>query len=516
MKIYTRIVMDMTTMQVEEAESYEYQGGVAECKGGGGGGDSVDKEYNRSMANIAESQQGMAEEMFNLYKYGQTDAPTTQYKVGGEWMGKKRAQDAIPRNIDQLQKRHVEDWETKNLGEGQTKRELKGMKEQYFIPDGTGEGHWGTAEEARKYIEGNPDLSDYESRRVGPEEGAYGSQLGLEQAQIKANMGLIPHQTQLAQSQMGLQQAEMGAATNPDIWGGGSSGSRSAGGSGRSGSARGGADFKSPSLRTSGSPEEVVSNHFRTIFNRDPDQEGLDFYVDKLESGEISEEALDDYIISGAQGADKENTYRNLVSNHYRNLFGRDPDPEGLKYWRDRLAKGEIRPSELKEYMRQSAGKEDEQYYETAGQHRAGESQFTHQARLTRDQIATQRQGLGLQSDYYSAMDKANLPQQAVGAQSDFLKDARDGVDVRGRMGQAQADVTAGYQGVADQQRLAQSRMGLNPNSGASQARLQEVQRQQAGDIAGARTRARRQAEDENFRRRQAAAQFGLQGLNRG
>ncbi len=35
MKIYTRVVIDMATSDVLEADSYEYSGPVAECKKGG-------------------------------------------------------------------------------------------------------------------------------------------------------------------------------------------------------------------------------------------------------------------------------------------------------------------------------------------------------------------------------------------------------------------------------------------------------------------------------------------------
>ena len=34
MKIYTRVVIDMATSEVLEADSYEYDGPLAECKGG--------------------------------------------------------------------------------------------------------------------------------------------------------------------------------------------------------------------------------------------------------------------------------------------------------------------------------------------------------------------------------------------------------------------------------------------------------------------------------------------------
>jgi hypothetical protein len=69
MKVYTKIVIDMETLQVIETECYNYTGPVAECKGGGGGSEP-DKKYNRGMLKISERQQEIADEMFNYFKHG--------------------------------------------------------------------------------------------------------------------------------------------------------------------------------------------------------------------------------------------------------------------------------------------------------------------------------------------------------------------------------------------------------------------------------------------------------------
>lgn len=71
MRVYTRIVIDMASGAVLEAEGFDYDGPVALCKGGGGGSQTTntqDIEYNARMATIAESQQGMAQEYFNFWK----------------------------------------------------------------------------------------------------------------------------------------------------------------------------------------------------------------------------------------------------------------------------------------------------------------------------------------------------------------------------------------------------------------------------------------------------------------
>ncbi|MDO9083720.1 MAG: hypothetical protein Q7U56_10600 [Humidesulfovibrio sp.] len=71
MRVYTRIIIDMASGAVLEAEGFDYDGPVALCKGGGGGSQTTntqDTEYNARMATIAESQQGMAQEYFNFWK----------------------------------------------------------------------------------------------------------------------------------------------------------------------------------------------------------------------------------------------------------------------------------------------------------------------------------------------------------------------------------------------------------------------------------------------------------------
>lgn len=124
----------------------------------------------------------------------------------------------------------------------------------------------------------------------------------------------------------------------------------------------------------------------------------------------------------------------------------------------------------------------------------AGLELLPEQTKLTMDQIKSQRR----------------LLLQQEKAKSQFFHDAQGGIDIRGRMGMAQADVAKGFQGALGQQRLADSRMGLNPASGASMSRAQDLAINQAGAMAGARTQARVGAEQEQFGRRQAAAGLGL------
>ncbi len=70
MKIYTKVVMNIATGEITEADSFEHNGPISKCKGGGTTINSIDEAYNARMATIAEAQQQMAETYF---KFGQEE-----------------------------------------------------------------------------------------------------------------------------------------------------------------------------------------------------------------------------------------------------------------------------------------------------------------------------------------------------------------------------------------------------------------------------------------------------------
>lgn len=162
MKIYNRLVYDLKSGNITEEAFFEYEGIVAECKGGGGSSTtSVDKAYNKRMAAIAEAQQGMAEEYFNYYKYGRG-----HYAM---------IDDPIPRPDTSFEK-----WQ-----------ETPGKERDYMS-----HAEWKKARED-EWTKANT------SRTWIPDEGAVGLQQ-YEQEQMKSAMKLLPGQTALAERHMGL------------------------------------------------------------------------------------------------------------------------------------------------------------------------------------------------------------------------------------------------------------------------------------------------------------------------
>ena len=83
-------------------------------------------------------------------------------------------------------------------------------------------------------------------------------------------------------------------------------------------------------------------------------------------------------------------------------------------------------------------------------------------------------------------------------------------VDIGDRMGQAQADVTQQFGMAQGQLDRSLGRMGVTPGSGRSIGMQKDFALNRAKGIAGARTTARRQGEDDRYNRLGAAAKFGL------
>lgn len=147
MKIYNELIYDLKTGSLIEESFFEYEGIIAECKGGSSSTTSVDPEYNKRMAAIAEAQQSMAEEYFNYYKYGpgHYDKPDTSRST----------------------------WEAEDSQSSQSYEDWVGERE----------GEW-----ERTWI---------------PDEGAVGLQQ-YEQEQMKSAMKLLPGQMALAGRHMDI------------------------------------------------------------------------------------------------------------------------------------------------------------------------------------------------------------------------------------------------------------------------------------------------------------------------
>lgn len=80
---------------------------------------------------------------------------------------------------------------------------------------------------------------------------------------------------------------------------------------------------------------------YTVVLGRDPDQEGLDYWVDQIVSRKKTPEWVATYgFFSSKEYLEKNKSATDFLTDNYAAFLDRAPDAEGLKYWEDKLAGG--------------------------------------------------------------------------------------------------------------------------------------------------------------------------------
>ena len=99
------------------------------------------------------------------------------------------------------------------------------------------------------------------------------------------------------------------------------------------------------------SPINLITSSYRTLLNRDPDMNDLNYFQNLLEE-ETSIEEVENIIKSSKEYKLKE-TNKKIVTNTYQKLLKRDPDPEGFKHYLNLLREG-FTPSDINKMIMNS------------------------------------------------------------------------------------------------------------------------------------------------------------------
>lgn len=99
--------------------------------------------------------------------------------------------------------------------------------------------------------------------------------------------------------------------------------------------------------------ENIVRRAYRDILFRDPDAEGLRAYREKLMAGRLTEASL---RASLQESAERDALhFDDVITKAYREILHRDPDPEGLKHYHQLMAeKGWTEPQLRADLLRSS------------------------------------------------------------------------------------------------------------------------------------------------------------------
>jgi len=201
MKVYTKIVIDMSTSEIIEETSFDYHGPIAEMKGGGGGGQSYDPVYNAGMLELSKEQQQWAKEMFNQYKYGVTydpyemvADPNADKIINPEWEKWNKAQqssnvqgyDSYGNAITSISPGKEPEKYIADPSKIKTRGEIEG----YDLAKTTSEMQY-----QQNLIEANQAM-------LGQRSGTERAELAYQQGLAEANRGLLPQRTELESAQL--------------------------------------------------------------------------------------------------------------------------------------------------------------------------------------------------------------------------------------------------------------------------------------------------------------------------
>jgi hypothetical protein len=219
MRVWTKIVIDLkdNTIRKDQSEwTDDYHGPIAECKGGGGGGDGIDKEYNARMATISEANQGMADEMFNLFKYGVTYDPTEEVGRGQYETQEYKAYQQRKRVADLQYRKDLKAYdEGDRIGNRPTRPNIGPAPKQFGLEEirtkGDIMGYDPNAQISEMELMNQmltaqsellPFETDLQKLRIGEESRLLPMQTDLQLEQIGAASELLPHQTSFQKTQL--------------------------------------------------------------------------------------------------------------------------------------------------------------------------------------------------------------------------------------------------------------------------------------------------------------------------
>jgi hypothetical protein len=90
------------------------------------------------------------------------------------------------------------------------------------------------------------------------------------------------------------------------------------------------------------SNEEFIRRLYQEILGRPPDKEGGKYWVNALNTGLFTQENV---TAQFTQAPEVRKSIRNRVIASYQNILGRQPDQGGLDFWMERFTSGELFPS---------------------------------------------------------------------------------------------------------------------------------------------------------------------------
>jgi len=101
--------------------------------------------------------------------------------------------------------------------------------------------------------------------------------------------------------------------------------------------------------------QSFLKTLYATTLDREPDTEGLNYWVNQIMAGKRTGAQVVNYFVFGKEFTAKNYCNEHFLTHLYKAIFSRNPDAAGLKYWEDKMAAGTTREAVLNGFM---SGKE--------------------------------------------------------------------------------------------------------------------------------------------------------------
>ena len=77
---------------------------------------------------------------------------------------------------------------------------------------------------------------------------------------------------------------------------------------------------------------------YRVVLDREPDESGMEFWLNKLKSGELTTSDVARDFLMSEEFINRNLSDEQFVTTLYRALFNREPDPDGFAFWMRKFA----------------------------------------------------------------------------------------------------------------------------------------------------------------------------------
>ncbi|MCR5616667.1 MAG: DUF4214 domain-containing protein [Clostridiales bacterium] len=110
--------------------------------------------------------------------------------------------------------------------------------------------------------------------------------------------------------------------------------------------------FAGTGVRADGTSRDFVQRIYKYVLERESDKDGENYWLSELEAGSVNGGQLATFFLTSKEFTDKNKNDSEFVTILYKTFFGRDPENDGLEFWVGKIENGKLtRDNTIKEFI---------------------------------------------------------------------------------------------------------------------------------------------------------------------